>query len=128
MRVADPRQRLAEQRRGLLRGDGAAARHHCMESLAIHEFHHHIGDLVLHQKGVQGRQVGVVQLRLCARFSAKTLQQHGIPGEFGAEGLDCHHAVKVHVDGLVNYAHAAGANLFDDPVIPDLFSHHLLIG
>src|ERR1039457_4916141 len=60
MRMADPRQRLAEQRDGLLGGDGAAARHHRMERLTIHEFHHHVGDVVLHQKGIQGGQVGVI--------------------------------------------------------------------
>jgi hypothetical protein len=123
--VTEPQQRLAEQRDGLLAGNGAAPLNHAGEGLALDKLHHHPRRAALHQKRVERGQVHVVQAGLGARLGAKTLFQFRIPGELGRQRLEGDHAVERNVDGLVHHPHAALAELVDNPIACHHGTDHL---
>ena len=58
------------------------------------------------------------------RFALKTIDSVWVAGEFRRQEFERNKAAELGVLGLVDYAHAAPAELFDDPVVRDGLADH----
>ena len=74
---------------------------------------------------VDGADVGMVQGGGSAGFAAKTLQRLRILRSIFGKKLQGDEAAEQRVFGLVNDAHPAAAEQFDDPVVGDGLADHV---
>ena len=72
---------------------------------------------------VDGGDRGMIELGQHARFRAEAFH-HIAVGELGVEDLDRDFAVERFIDGRVDRAHAAAAELFDDTILADRSANH----
>ena len=66
---------------------------------------------------------GMIELRQHARFRAEAFHHFAV-GELGIEDLDRDFAVEGFVDGPVDRAHAAAAELCNDTILADSSANH----
>ena len=95
-----------------------------LQRLAIQKFHDDEGLAVLVVNFVNGADVGMIERGGGARFAAKPLQHHGSLATFGRQKLDGDKAAEFEVLCLVNHAHAANPELFQDAVMGDGLVDH----
>ena len=68
---------------------------------------------------VNGADIWAVQGRGGLSFTLETGKRLGIPSNVVGEELECNKTVKPRVSGLVDHAHAATAQLFNNAVVRD---------
>jgi hypothetical protein len=95
-----------------------------LQGRAFKELHHDVGAAILFADVVDRANVGMVERRGRLRFSLETAQRLGIAGDVIGKKLQCDETVKASVLGLVDNAHAASAQLFDDAVVGDGLADH----
>jgi hypothetical protein len=61
------------------------------------------------------------------RFLNEALPTAFVRQALSGEDLECDKPVQVFITGFIYLAHAAGAELFDDPVMCDRLSEHSMI-
>jgi hypothetical protein len=93
-----------------------------LEGRAVEKLHSDETLAVMFTDFIDGANVGVVQSRGSASFAAETLQSMRVTDEILGEELESDKAAKVGVFGLVDDAHAAAAQLFDDAVVRNGFA------
>ncbi len=101
-----PLQRLIDGNRSLRDARG--------ERLAFEKLHHEEGGAVLLPDVEQRADVGVIQLRDRARLALEPLAELRSGGDLRGQRLDGDAAIEPRVAGLVDLAHAAGAQRADD--------------
>ena len=69
----------------------------------------------------------MVDARQDLRLGAEALDDLGLARQLGTDGLDRHLPVEHLVDGPVDGAHAAFADLLDDPVAADDSADHVAV-
>ena len=114
---------LSQQVRGAFGFDRPVSLHELIERFAGHELHHHQQVFVGPMKLVDGGNRRMIELRQHARFRAEAFH-HIAVGELGIEDLDRDFAVEGFVDGPVDRAHAAAAELCDDTILADGSANH----
>ena len=97
---------------------------HVLQRRAVEEFHHDEGAAILLADVVNGADVGMIERRRGLGFALKTAQGLGIAGDFIGKELEGDKTVEAGVLRLVNHAHAAAPQLFDDPVVGDGLADH----
>src|SRR5208283_2779525 len=90
----------------------------------VEEFHGDEGMTVVFADFVDGADVGVVQRRSGAGLATETLQRLRLVGHFVGQKLEGDEAAELGVFGLVNDAHAASAEPFEDAVVGDGGADH----
>ena len=88
-----------------------------VEAVAIDELHREVVQPVLFADGDAAHDVGVIQLHRHARFADEAVHEALVTGDVRREDLQRHVAVKAELMGLVDDAHAAFAELVDDPEV-----------
>ena len=88
------------------------------EGLTRNQFHHE-GALF---DAVNGRDPRMVELGEDFRFALKAGKAVGVGGEGVGEEFDGHFAVKLSVEGAVDFAHAALADQGLDLIVPELLA------
>ena len=58
------------------------------------------------------------------RLVLKTAQVVGIVAGGGPDQLQCDIAPQPFIAGAENFSHPSGANLFEDPIVPDQLTDH----
>ncbi len=95
-----------------------------LERDAVEELHHEEMTAAFLADVIDGTDIGMVQGRSGLGLAAEALQCLAVLGEIVGQKLQGDEAAEAGVFGLVDDAHAAAAELFDDPVMRDgLFEH-----
>ena len=92
----------------------------CVEPLALDELHGVIADIPVLAHIVDRNDVGVVQPCRGAGLAAEPLLDQPVAGNLPWQDLERHAAAQRDLLGLVHDAHAAPADLAEDPVVADL--------
>ena len=95
-----------------------------LQSLAFQKLHGDEGFAILLANVVNGADVWMVQRGSCLRLALKAGQRLGIASHLIGQEFQGHKAVEAGVFGLVDHAHAAAAELFDDTVVRDDAINH----
>ena len=90
-----------------------------LQSFAVETFHGQVGLAVGFADVVNGADVGMIQRGGGARFAAEAFERLRVFGQFIGEEFQRDEAAEVGVLSLVNHAHAATAEFFDDAVVRD---------
>ncbi len=90
-----------------------------LEGLALEQFHGDERPVLELPDVVNGADVGMVERRCRARFAAEPLDRLGVPGDVVREELQRDVPAEPCVPGLVDHAHPAAAELFQDGVVGD---------
>ena len=90
-----------------------------LEGLAFEQFHRDEGPAFELSDVVDRADVGVIERRCRARFPAKPLDRLGIPGNVVRKELQRDIPAEPRVPRLVDHAHAAPTQLFEDAVMGD---------
>jgi len=111
-----------ERERGLvihrLAGDEVLQGH------TVEKFHGDEGLSVLLAGVVDGADVGVVQRRRSLGLALKAGKSLRVAGNFFRQEFEGNEAMQPCVFGLVNHAHAATAEFFDDPIMGNSLANH----
>ena len=83
----------------------------------VQKLHGDEGLAVLLADVVNGADVGMIQRGGGLRFALETLEGLRVTGDFVGQELEGDETVQPGVFGLVDHAHAAAAELFDDAVV-----------
>jgi hypothetical protein len=73
---------------------------------------------------VNGADVGMIQRRRGPRLASETLQSLLVLGQLIGQELEGDEAPQFRIFGLVNHAHPAAAQLFDDAVVRNGLADH----
>ena len=95
-----------------------------LQRQAVKEFHDDEGLAVLLINFVDGADIRVVQGRRRLGLALKTPQGLGITGNIFRQKLQGHETAQLQVFGLVDNAHAAAAELFNNAVMRDGLADH----
>src|ERR1700676_2352492 len=87
------------------------------EGAAFHEFHDEEGTAALFTDVVNGADIRMIESGSGVGFTAKTLEHGWITGEIFRKEFDGNKTLQASVFGLVNNAHAATAESFQDAVM-----------
>ena len=101
-----------------------AAADQVLERRTVEELHDEEGAAVVLADVVNGADIGMIQSGSGFGFAAKTLEGLAILREIFGKKLQGDEAAEARVLGLVNHAHAAAAELFDDPVVRNSLIEH----
>ena len=93
-----------------------------VKPLALDELHGVKADVAILAHLVNRHDVGVVQPCRGAGLAAEPLLDHPVAGHMSRQDLERHAAAQRDLLGLVHDAHAAPADLAEDPVVADLKS------
>ena len=96
----------------------------CFSVAPIEKLHHDEGAAIFLADVVNGADVGVIESGSGLRLALKTAQGLRIAGNFVGQKLEGNETMQAGIFGLVNDAHAAAAQLFDDPVVGDGLADH----
>ena len=99
------------------------ARQPLLEGLALVIGHHDVEPAVVLADVVDGADVRIVEGRGGARLAQEAVLGGAVPAVLGRQQLDRHPAPQPGVLGLIDHAHAAGADLTDQPIGPELAGH-----
>ena len=91
-----------------------------LEPLALDELHGVEDDLAVLAHLEDRHDIGVVQPRRGPRLAAEPLQRLAVLGHDAGQDLERDPAAERDLLGLVDHAHAAAADLADDPVVAHL--------
>ena len=91
-----------------------------VQALTLDELHGVKADIPILAHLVDRHDVGVVQSRRGAGLAAEPLLDHPVAGHLPRQDLERHPAAQRDLLGLVHHAHAAPADLAEDPVVADL--------
>ena len=105
-----PRERIVSNSIG-------AAADQVLERGAVEELHDEEGAALFFADVVDGADVGMIEGGRSFGFAAKTLERLAVLREIFGQELECDKATKARVLSLVDHAHTAAAELFDDPVM-----------
>ena len=92
---------------------------------AVQKFHHDERLPVLFADVVNGADIWMVQRRCGPGFALEARQRLRVPGHFIGQKLEGDEALEAAVFRLVDHAHAASANFFDDAVVRDGLADHV---
>jgi hypothetical protein len=106
-------------------GRKSAARDALGQRPAFHELHHQVRLALVLAHVVDGTNVGMVQRRGRARFALEALLRGRVGGPLRRQELDGDDAAQSRVLGLVHHAHAARAQLLENPVVRDCRTGHV---
>ncbi len=120
----DSQQRLFEPGDGILSRQRAAPANELLEVLSFYKLHGDECISLMHQERIQGGEVDVVQVGLGAGLGAEALHDFRVARQIRSQHFDSDGAVQFHVHGLVDDAHAAFAELFDNPESSYLLANH----
>jgi len=109
------KKRLQLKRMG---GDGV------LERVAVEIFHGNEGAAIVLADFVNGADVGMIQRGRGSRFEAEAFERLRIVGDVFGEELKGYEAAEFRILGLINYAHAAAAQLLDCAVVGDGLANH----
>ncbi len=98
--------------------------HHVLEREAVEKFHRDEALAVVLADFVDGADVGVVQRGSGAGFAAKAFESLRILRNVFGEEFERDKATEGGVFGLVNNAHPAAAQFFDDAIVRDGLADH----
>ena len=73
---------------------------------------------------VDGRNVRMIELGKGQRFLAEALSHRGIGKAPGRQDLDGDIALQPHIAGAIDVAHASGADLLQNGVVPEALADH----
>ena len=121
VRMAERRERLRDEVHGAIGGYRTLARDEILERLAAHELDGHQPLAVVLEELEDRRDARMVQPRDRHRLGTEPPADAGIV-QLGVENLERDVAVQRLVHRAVHGAHAATADLFDDPVFPELLT------
>jgi hypothetical protein len=116
-------------------GDLDGQREHCLviqrlsgdqmlQGHAIQKLHGDERLLAMFADFVDGANVGMIERRCGARFAAKAFERLRVARQFIGQELEGDEAAEFGVFGLVDHAHAAAAEFFDDAVVGDGLVDH----
>ena len=94
------------------------------ESLSVYQFHHHELGFALRDDVVNGDDVGVVQRGCSLRFLQEPPPLFARPGVLRGEHLDGYPPVQPHIQGPIDFAHAAGAQPLRDLIMRNRAANH----
>ena len=114
---------LDAERKNLINLQGMA-RDAVLQRHAIEEFHGDERVAVVLSDFVDSADVGVIKRRGGARLATEALQGLRVLGHLVRQELESDEAAELGVFGLVNDAHAASAELFEDAVVGDGGADH----
>lgn len=101
---------------------------HVPERGAVDVLHGEVFDVAFAAGGVDGDDVGLVQLGQHRSFAAETGLRFGV-GSIFAHHFEGHRAVEADLAGFVDFAHAADSDQADDFVVAeDLVAGELALG
>src|SRR2546426_7189763 len=112
------------QRHALLMRDGTATADHLIKRLSVDVLHHDQRCPFDLQEAVEGSDVGVVEIGLRLGLRPEALDKVGIACQIGRQELERHRPIQSDVDGPIDDAHAAFAQLCVNPVVRDLSADH----
>src|ERR1700677_1025254 len=124
MRGSDSAQRLLEDRYGLVCRDWPAPPDQLLEALAVDEFHHCDRCAVVAEIVEEQRNVRVIERALHARFLTEALDEGRVVAGFGAHHFNRDLPVEVQVERLVNDAHRAATDEFQNSIVVYDFADH----
>ena len=113
---------MAEREQGL--DVQRAARDAVLQSHALEKLHGDEGVAFVLADVVNGADVGMVQRGGGLGFALETAQRLRVSGDVVGKKFQRDEAVQARVFGLVDNAHAAAAELFDDAVVRDGLADH----
>lgn len=96
-----------------------AAAEFLAQRLARDQFHGQEVHIILSAEFKNGGDIGVIQFSQRERFLAKLFARRFVGYRARGQHFQRNVTVKLLVFGAVDDAHAAGANLFDDPIMPE---------
>ena len=102
-----------------------ATREHGAQVFARHQFEHQEGLVAVCLQPVDGADVRVVQRRQHAGFAFEAGHLVGAVQHLGRKQFEGHVAAQFGVDGAVDLAHAAGADLFLDLIVEEGLADHV---
>ena len=92
---------------------------------AVEELHHDEGPAVFLANVVDGADVGMIERRGRPGLTPETLKSQRIVGQIIGQELQRHKAAQARVFGLIDDAHTAAAEPFQDAVVRDRSVDHL---
>ena len=95
-----------------------------LQRRALQIFHHDERTSIVLADFVDGADVGMIQRGSRARFAAEAFERLRILGHFIGQKLQSDETAQPGVFGLVNYAHAAAAEFFNDAIVRDVLADH----
>src|ERR1700724_1624752 len=95
-----------------------------LEGHRIEKLHHDEGLAFTLADFVDGTDVGMIQGRRGTSLPAETFERMRVSGNIFRQELQGDEATKLRVPGLVNHAHAATAELFNNAVVRDGLADH----
>ena len=107
-----------------LAGLHRTARDAVLQGYAIQKLHGDEGLAVLLADIVNRTDVGVIQSGGGLGFALKTAERLGIASDFVGKEFQSDEAVQAGVLSLVNHAHAAATELFDDAIVGNGLADH----
>ena len=107
-----------------LRNAQAALGNQIDQRFALHVLHHHEFGVAFRNDVVNGDDVGVVQRGGGLRFLDEAAAALGIARAGAGENFDGDKPVEAGVLGLPDFAHASGAELFQELIVVDSFPDH----
>jgi hypothetical protein len=122
VRVLDAVAHLAHHVHRTAHGETAAADMR-LQAGAAQVLHGEVGLPLLFAQVVDDDDVAVRQLSRCARLTEEPLADLGVVADDCRDVLDGDRAAQQRVEGFVDNAHPAVADLFDDLVSPDRLDH-----
>ena len=111
--LIDHRDDLGERHRGAL---DAVAIHRLLHPLALDELHHEVRVAAALPEVEDLDQVRVLEPREHRRLAPQVLHERRVLGQVRAQHLDRHRPLEREVLGAVDHAHAAAADLVQEPV------------
>ena len=100
------------------------ARDAVLQRLAVEKLHGDEGLAVLLADFIDGADVGMIQGGSGLRFALKSLQRLRVLGDISGRNFRATKRPQPRVLGLVDHAHAAAAEFFDDAVVRDGLADH----
>ena len=91
-----------------------------VQALALDKLHGVITDIAILADFVHGHDVGVMQSSGGAGLPAKPFLDQRVARHVARQDLECHPPAQRDLFGLVDDAHAAAADLAEDPEVADL--------
>ena len=95
-----------------------------LERLALEEFHHDVDLAFVAADFMNGANVGVVEGGRSAGFALESFKGLLVVGQIFGEKFQCNETSQSGVFGLVNDAHPAASQLFEDAVVRDRTANH----
>ena len=94
------------------------------QCLAFQALHHQERPTIVLANVVNRADVGMIERRGSARLAAETFQKLMILGKLLRQELERHTSAELRVLGLVDHAHAARTQLFNDAIVRNRLAKH----